>query len=76
MDKRIQWEYCQADQTTVFFYRTQERISIGSTFVEWTKMIAQLGLEGWELISIWGETNVARTLYFKRPVSNEELAHE
>ncbi len=78
-----QWEYCEMDwaDTMVRFYRPDgvqaERIRPEESKGDrtdrdaWRRTIAQLGLDGWELVGIRDSAG-GYHMYFKRPIATEE----
>ncbi len=80
---RARWEYCELHLTTATIYRTTGREAIemepptgpdpgGSVFdATVVPAVAQLGLEGWELVSAFFESERTRPTrwIFKRPIA-------
>jgi hypothetical protein len=72
MEERT-WEYCELGINGVKTYElekhVQERqVDLDDLYRDMRKIMAELGLDGWELVSVI-EHSVAPTFYFKRRIS-------
>lgn len=79
----IQWEYCEIRQNIsqgilheqfILFYRSGHNNSIEERFVNREGAIAQLGLEGWEMVGVMGSfehDSGGFRVFFKRPLQQE-----
>lgn len=75
----IQWEYCEVDFdgsiTWVYFYdEAGDYIDRPTKHPRLGVMLAQLGHQGWEIISSWWRSDRKVTYMMKRPSSKEWTA--
>lgn len=71
-----QWEYCEVDfngQITLFWHYDEvgSYIDNPSKHARLGIVLAQLGHEGWEIISTWWRSNSQVTYMLKRPCPDE-----
>jgi hypothetical protein len=79
-DQLTQWEYCEIRQNIsrgimheqyILFYRAGNNQTIEERFTNREAAIAQLGLEGWEMVGVAGsfeQNSGGFRVFFKRPL--------
>jgi hypothetical protein len=71
-----QWEYCEVDfngsVTRAWFYdEAGDYIDQPTSHARLGVLLAQLGHDGWELVSTWWRSNKEVTYMLKRPCQDE-----
>ena len=66
------WEYCSLERSFVYYYRTKQSFSFSddkSPHPHTEEAIAQLGMDGWELVAVThSDMGSPKYYFFKRPL--------